>query len=153
MACRKGHLGVLRPLQQHLGPQGLEDRDWCGITALHHAAEKGHEEVAAFLLGQGADASSRNNVGGSALTLAVEEGHLGVVSLLLRHMGAGGLEARGRDGGTVLHCAASRGHEEMVAFLLRQGAQADTMDSDGLTPLMYAWCACSSSPWRGRGLR
>jgi ankyrin repeat protein len=108
------------------------------MTALHYAAEWGHEEVVAFLLGQGADASSRTYEGASALTLAFGKGHLGVVSLLLHHMGPAGLEARGGDGGTVLHWAASRGHEETVGFLLSQGAQAHTTDDDGITPLMSA---------------
>jgi ankyrin repeat protein len=142
LACRKGHLGVVRLLQQHLGAhnllQRLEDRDGWGMTALHHAAKKGHEEVVAFLLEQGADASSRSTQRNTALSLAYKHGRLGVVSLLLRHMGQAGLEARGRDGGTVLHWAASKGHEEMLAWLLSQGAQADTTDSDGITPLMYA---------------
>jgi ankyrin repeat protein len=138
LACKQGHLGVVRLLQQHLGAQGLEGRDRWGMTALHHAAEKGHDEVVAYLVAQRADASIRTNRGETPLSLACERGRLVVVSLLLRHMGQAGLEAKGGDGGTVLHWAASKGHEDMVAWLLSQGAQADTRDSVGITPLMYA---------------
>jgi serine/threonine-protein phosphatase 6 regulatory ankyrin repeat subunit B len=54
-ACRNGHLGVVKMLVQHMGGRGLNDRNDRGWTALHFAAEFGHDEVVRFLLLAGAD--------------------------------------------------------------------------------------------------
>jgi ankyrin repeat protein len=48
------------------------------------ASAKGHTEVVRSLLAMGADADAENRYGESAIDLAVEEGYLGVVRLLLK---------------------------------------------------------------------
>ena len=55
-----------------------------GWTALHNAADKGYEDVAALLLENGADANATTSSGMSALHWAARNGHIRLVELLLR---------------------------------------------------------------------
>jgi ankyrin repeat protein len=74
------------------------------------------------------------------LAVAADEGHVGVVRLLL---GRGAeVKAVGRNGDTPLHDAAARGHEEVVNVLLSSGADSSIKSHDGFTALMRA-------AWRG----
>jgi ankyrin repeat protein len=137
-ACWKGHLGVVRVLVQHTGPQGLEETDDYGRTALHRAARGGHEDVVAYLLGEGAHADSKNDLDSTPLMSACWKGHLGVVRVLLQHTGAEGLEETDYYGRTVLHLAAKYGQAEAMALLLGQGADVNATTDSGRTPLMLA---------------
>jgi ankyrin repeat protein len=109
-----------------------------GMTALLFAAEEGHEEVVAYLLANGADAMRLDEFGNTPLLNASDRGHLGVVLLLLEHMGGQGLEARDDCGSTALQLAVYRGREEVTAELLRHGARADTIDNYGGSTLKDA---------------
>jgi ankyrin repeat protein len=53
-------------------------------------------------------------------------------------MGGKGLEERDEDGWTALHYAVDGDHEEVATLLLRHGAQTNSKNGDGLTPLMLA---------------
>jgi ankyrin repeat protein len=145
LACMKGHLGVVRVLLHHmggalssLGAQALHQADDTGRTALHWASLGGHGETVAFLLGQGAQANSRDTFGRTPLLYGCEKGHLGAVRVLARHMGEEGLKERYAGAKTVLHWAATEGHEEVVALLVGMGAQANSKDAFSKTPLMWA---------------
>jgi ankyrin repeat protein len=61
-ASRRGHLGVVKTLLHMVGNDAIEERDGEGWTALLFAAAGGHEEVSAFLLSNGAQASSENHI-------------------------------------------------------------------------------------------
>jgi ankyrin repeat protein len=138
LACEKGHLGGVQALAQHLGGQRLDKKSRFGKTALHFAAEWGHEEVVKFLLGQGAQASSSDVEGIAPLMLACKGGHMGIVRLLVQHMGGQGLDSASKEGWTSLCYAAYAGHEEVVKFLLSNGAQALRADNHDRTPFMLA---------------
>jgi ankyrin repeat protein len=139
-ACEKGRVSVLQVLIEHTGSQGLEAKDNKGRTALHCAANEGHEETAAFLLDQGADATATNDYGRTPLMLACERRRLGVVRVLVQHMGEEGLEMRSHGAFAALNFAASRGHADIVALLLSKGACADVMTThiNAQTPLISA---------------
>jgi ankyrin repeat protein len=137
-ASANGHVGVVQTLVQHRGGEGLEERDWHGKTALHHAAGMGHEEIVAFLLGQGAVASLTDVEGVTPLMCGSGDGHLEVVEILLQHSGGQGLGDRDRDGCTALHYAASWGYDEVVSFLLVAGADPTVTDNEGRTPQTLA---------------
>jgi ankyrin repeat protein len=138
MACEEGQTGVVKVLLQHVGPEALQETNEHGLTALHYAAMWGHEATVTFLLGEGAQANSKDKVGTTSFMMACEEGHMGVVKVLLQHVGAQAFQATDEDGQTALHAAAGCGNEEIVSFLLGQGAQANSRDEDGATPLMMA---------------
>jgi ankyrin repeat protein len=139
-ASEKGRVSVLQVLLEHSGTQGLEERDHKDWTALHRAADEGHEETAAFLLDQGANATATDRYGQTPLMLACQKRPLGAVRVLVQHMGEEGVEMRSHGGMTALHFAASRGHAETVAFLLSKGARADVRStkSNAQTPLISA---------------
>jgi ankyrin repeat protein len=134
LACENGHLGVVQMLVTHTGLHGLEDRDLNEKTALHHAAVNGHGEVVAFLLGKGAQASTRDQHKSTPLICACEISGLDVVRMLVQHTGGEGLDARNEDyGWTALHGAAFYGREEVVKFLLLAGADSSITDNEGRT--------------------
>jgi ankyrin repeat protein len=137
LACENGHMGVVRMLVMHTraqsGAQGLEQRDLNGKTALRCAAQEGHGEVVAFLLCNGAQASTRDNDNVTPLMSACDDGHLDVVRMLVQHTGWGGLDARDEiHGWTALHRAAFWGRAEVVRFLLA-GADPTITDNKGRT--------------------
>jgi ankyrin repeat protein len=134
VAAEHGQLGVARLLVQRGANIHATVQHW-GRTALHYAAYGGHVEVVAFLLGKGAQASTRDNYNVTPFMVACIKGHLGVVRMLLHHTGGEGLDARDDENGwTALHGAAFLGCEEVVRFLLLSGADPMITDSKGRTP-------------------
>jgi hypothetical protein len=55
-----------------------------GFTPLHHAAERGREDVAAYLIERGTDVNTADGAGWTPLRLAAKQGHLAVVKRLVR---------------------------------------------------------------------
>jgi ankyrin repeat protein len=136
-ASERGHLRVVLLLLEHTEGQGLETGNIAGYTALHKAIEGRHEEVVAELLRHGARADTVDNGGNSALSSAVDSGLLGVVKLLVDHLGTQALHERDPEGRGLLHHAAFWAEEDMVAYLVGKGLQPSITDNDGMTPLMY----------------
>jgi ankyrin repeat protein len=73
MACQGCHVGVARLLLEQ-GGEGLEVRDDEESTALHHAAEGGHEQIIRFLLLAGANSTPKNKYGTTPRDLAMATG-------------------------------------------------------------------------------
>jgi ankyrin repeat protein len=70
------------------------------------------------------------------LKVAAQEGHVGVVRLLLER--GAEVHAVTLDGETALHDAARRGHEEVVNVLLTSGADSGIKSDASYTALMWA---------------
>jgi ankyrin repeat protein len=144
LACRRGYVAVVRILLQHmgthdlLGAEAMQETDDKGCTALYWAAYRGHEAVVSLLLEQGAHADSRSTAGHTPLLVASEQGHRGVVRMLLQHMGAEGLQEKDANGKTVLHWAVEKGYHKAVKLLLLAGADPTITDNEGRTPLALA---------------
>jgi ankyrin repeat protein len=107
------------------------------VGILHCAAEGGSEEVVKFLLDQGGEADIDCD-GKTPLHYACSSGHVGVVELLLQHLGMQALEERDERGRTAVHFAVVGKKEEVLALLLSKGAQAGVADDSGTTPFMKA---------------
>jgi ankyrin repeat domain-containing protein 17 len=138
VASKKGHLGVARVLLEHMGGKDVDSRDDEGKTALCYAAGGGHEDMVAFLLSKGANATITSNDGLTPFMEASRCGHIGVARLLLEHMGGQGVDSRDNRGKTALHHAAGYGDEEVVLFLLGSGANDSSQCQERWTPLMDA---------------
>ncbi|KAJ1257763.1 hypothetical protein BS78_10G021200 [Paspalum vaginatum] len=111
-------------------------------SPLHLAAAKGHHEIAALLLENGADVNARNIYGQTALMQACRFGHWEVVQTLLvfrcNVSKADGLSSR-----TALHAAAAGGHVKCARLLLAAaagdgGRLANRAGSGGVTALHLA---------------
>ena len=106
-------------------------------TALMFAVNRGHENVAAALLKNGADVNATNDYGQAALHTAVFSGHPNIVLLLIEH-GADVNQPSRR--GYPLHIAAghaSSNRVEIVKLLLENGAKVDVRAKNHSTPLHW----------------
>lgn len=108
-----------------------------GMTALHWAAERGDDDLAA-LLGSGADVRAVTRIGRhTPLHVAARNGHDRIVRRLLE--ANADVHARTTTGAAALHFAAAAGSTESIAVLLDRGAEIDVREPEwGQTPLMFA---------------
>jgi ankyrin repeat protein len=102
-------------------------------TALHLAADGGHEAVVRVLLENGADLALKNYFGIPVLHSAAHNGQKAVVQLLLEN--GADIEAKNESGATALHWAADGDHDTVVLLLLEKGANVEAKDNRGETAL------------------
>ncbi|KAB1210730.1 E3 ubiquitin-protein ligase XBAT33 [Morella rubra] len=86
-------------------------------SPLHFAAAKGHNEIVALLLENGADVNSRNYCGQTALMQACRYGHWEVVQTLLLFR-CNVIRADYLSGRTALHFAAINGHPRCIRLVM-----------------------------------
>lgn len=121
-------------------PIDLEYPDDLKRTALHWAAVSGKENLTRQLLLRKifprADVHATTDRGKTALHLAAQQGHAGVVDILL-DAGADPM-ARSDGGWTALHNAAHKGHAEVIEVLVLRGCNVNVCTSAGMTALHWA---------------
>ena len=132
------YLGFDKAVELVLLEEDLYSRNNYGQTALHLAAEQGHEVVVQLLIDREAVISVRDEEGSmlshqpawssnqAATQLPPSEGADIVVNI------------QNKNGETALHSAAHWGHEEVVQLLLSSGADATLRNDDGQTALHCA---------------
>ena len=97
----------------------------------------GTPEIVSLLINKGADVNAVSENGWWPLGLAVNRGHLEMVSRLL----AAGAQVNRQDKEsqlTPLHMAALKGYGKICALLIEKGADVNAKGPDGRTPLYYA---------------
>ena len=112
--------------------------DGCGHMAatLYEAARSGDVVEVRGMVAAGSDVEERGgDEGGTPLHVAAEEGHVGVMRVLLE-MDAE-KEAKAADGSTLLHQAAHNGHVEAMELLVQMGVDEEAKDANGRTPLHH----------------
>lgn len=80
LAAWKGRLDAVKWLLERGARINSAQRQW---SALHYAVFAGHQEVAQYLIAQGADVNARSTNGSSVLMMAIYEGHEDMVRTLL----------------------------------------------------------------------
>ncbi|XAR71738.1 hypothetical protein NMG60_11018141 [Bertholletia excelsa] len=97
-------------------------------SPLHFAAAKGHNEIVALLLENGADVNSRNYCGQTALMQACRYGHWEVVQTLMLFK-CNVTRADYLSGRTALHFAAVNGHVRCIRLVVADFVPSAPIDS------------------------
>jgi ankyrin repeat protein len=132
-ACRDGRKDLVELLIQKGADLNAEDVE-ASLTALwfHHV------DVLELLLANGADVNAADRWGWSLLHYTALHGDADTTRMLL-DKGANPNTVERQRGLTPLHCAAlRRGKKTVAEMLLAHGANMDTRDWDGKTPLSLA---------------
>ena len=109
-------------------PNLLHERDACGATLLHAAAQNANIEAVAALLEAGCDINAQTAMEkATPLHRACEDGDLEVVRLLV-DAGADFLHPT-IEGFRPIHEAARFGHDSVVKYLLLSGCPADCLST------------------------
>ena len=112
-------------------------KDALGRTPLHIAAEKGHGDVAMFLVESGADVNLTDANGNTPLIFIIHKiGNLEITKQLLEKGAL--VNTQNRTGETALMYAAWRGHSDIVSLLLENRADATLKNRQGDTALTLA---------------
>ena len=138
IAAEKGHINAVTSLVECGANVDLQDKD--GQTALHHAMQSPQAsicEVLSCLIKNGADVNAHTFHIETPLMLASRDGHVNVVTFLIKH--GADVDLQDKDGDTALHYAASFSDvfPEIVETLLNLGA-SHMCNHQGLTPLHQA---------------
>jgi cytohesin len=131
-AVAEGNVELTRQYLEE-GPGLLNQRNSDLFTPLNLAAERGQTEVAALLLGMGADPTIGDRENSQPIHLAAISGSVPILDLILGK----GIDIDTRDINlmTPLLFAASRGQAEMCRHLIKLGADVKARDINGLGPL------------------
>lgn len=156
-------LGLLKDAGVDLNQGDRRNRASRTRTPLQEAARKGWSEGVDFLIKAKVELDAEDDVGATALTLAVRAGKQSVVKMLLAagaspdggesarmaplHEAASPdmaklllehealLDSRDKSGATSLHHQARAGRADMIDFLLLTGAELEVQDERGRTAL------------------
>lgn len=137
---RDKNCGLLQLLVAVQGAYSVRDAE----RGLLVAAENGYTDCVAVLLQAGINPEIVDSSCGSALSTAASAGHDDVVRHLAAVVSRSGLNAKWR-GSTALHRAVASGRGMCVGALVDAGANLNTVDSAGDTPLIVAAKHCRQS--------
>lgn len=136
------------------GQVDVSMRDFGGNTPLHNAilpyqdvGETNNEIVRLLIERGGAKMDARTYRGRTPLHRAVRLDQNKIAKLLLENGGVTTVDMKDRCGKTPLHNAASKGNSALVLMLLESGANTDTRDISGRTPLMDAAAPDLDEEW------
>ena len=114
----------------------VPDEDW-EVQALFHACKGGELHEVEKLLRKPLHPDMKTQYSRTALQLAAEAGHMGIVRLLLK-AGADADVADNSWSTTALHLAAENGHLDVVRRLVGAGVNKDAANYAGSTALHLA---------------
>jgi len=109
-----------------------------GKTALHIAAENGHQSSVWLLLDRLPDIHAQDDRGRTALHLAIDKKRASVVQALLARRTDTSVDVQDSDGLTALHLACRDGQESLVDLLMKANAQLEIRNREGQTALHLA---------------
>jgi ankyrin repeat protein len=136
MTCaRTGSAAAVKSLLTSGADPNAKETRW-EQTALMWALAADHPATARTLMEHGANVQARSKAGFTPLMFAAQQGDMDSVRALL----AAGAEinAATPQHGNVLTVASGSGHEALSIFLLEKGADPNSPDHRGVTPLHYA---------------
>ncbi|KAH8299485.1 hypothetical protein KR044_001792, partial [Drosophila immigrans] len=107
-----------------------------GLSALHLAAQNGHNQSSRELLMAGADPDVQNKYGDTALHTACRYGHAGVTRILLSALCDP--NKTNLNGDTALHITCAMGRRKLTRILLEADARLSVKNAQGDTPQSIA---------------
>jgi ankyrin repeat protein len=120
LAAAFGHFAIVKYLFEKGADLTAVATNGTGYNALTGAVASGREEIAIWLLENGADANYRYGAGYTPLLTAAANGHLNIVKDLLVH--GADIHAKANDGKNAIAIAEERKHSDVVEFLRSKGA-------------------------------
>ncbi|MHC4631174.1 MAG: ankyrin repeat domain-containing protein [Planctomycetota bacterium] len=123
---RFGDLAIVKSLVEK--GADINAKDTSGRAALHYAVEKGHKDIVKLLIANGADVNVKDKDGSTPGHIALGENNRSMLELLI---------AKGANLDSI-HLAAYKGDLDRVRSFIEKGADVNTTDSYGATPLHYA---------------
>jgi len=136
VASKEGHVHIVTKLLLQENTN-VNKRGYNGRTALWHACDYGKEGIVDALLDANADQNICNNQSDSPLLMASKNGHVQIVTKLLRQEN-NNVNQRWQHGWTALYNACLNGHEDVVDALLDANADPNICTEIGTSPLMIA---------------
>ncbi|MEE9442081.1 MAG: ankyrin repeat domain-containing protein [candidate division Zixibacteria bacterium] len=101
----------------------VNQKDNYDNTLLHIAADSGYVKIAEYLLGEGADISTKNAEGNTPLHLAALFGHVGVSELFIQNKAD--LNAVNVQLYTPLHSAVFNGQDDLSRLCIEKGVDIE----------------------------
>jgi uncharacterized protein len=120
LAAAFGHFPIVKYLFEMGADVTAAATNGTGYNALTGAVASGREEIAIWLLENGADANYRYGPGYTPLLTAAANGHLNIVKDLLAH--GADIHAKANDSRNAVTIAEERKHTDVVEFLRSKGA-------------------------------
>ena len=115
----------------------MDTKDYTGLSALHYACNHGLIDIVKMLVEAGAGVRAADNNGDTFLILAAYHGSTDTVRYFLC-LPEIELNHRADDNKTALLCAVEENHTDIAQLLIDAGADMDTKDNEGRSPLHYA---------------
>jgi ankyrin repeat protein len=119
LAAAFGHFPIVKYLFEKGADLTAAATNGTGYNALTGAVTGGREEIAIWLLENGADANYRYGPGYTPLLAAAASGHLNIVKDLLVH--GADVYAKANDGKSAVVIAEERKHPEVAQYLRSRG--------------------------------
>ncbi|KAF4161541.1 hypothetical protein CNMCM6936_003382 [Aspergillus lentulus] len=120
----------------------LEDKDYLGMTKLHHAVQAGDLGLVETLIKSGASANFRDKHGQTPLHYAAERGFIDCMEVLVKH--GGDLHIIDNSGFSPFLWAVAAGQEGITARMLFMDPGVNSLTVDGKSAL--AWAASLGWP-------
>lgn len=128
---RAVHAGDLDQIKRHIfHGTDLNQRDREGDTALHVAARRGRLVIAEYLVDNGAELEATDKAGRTPLDEALLAGKISIANLLIKK--GASIDPQQQLFNAIESKADFR---DLFRFLIRHGADVNTTNADGQTPL------------------
>ncbi|GAB0097995.1 Ankyrin repeat [Sergentomyia squamirostris] len=125
-------LKVIQETRGALHSALLGTRNFGGFSALHLAAQNGHNQSCREILLAGGDPDVQNNYGDTPLHTACRYGHAGATRILLS--AKCDLQRVNLNGDTALHIACAMGRRKLTRILLEANCKQDQKNGQNETP-------------------
>ncbi|XP_037715935.1 uncharacterized protein LOC119550972 [Drosophila subpulchrella] len=132
----KGRAKVAHQTIEALHNSALSIANNEGLSALHLAAQNGHNQSSRELLLAGADPDVQNNYGDTPLHTACRYGHAGVTRILLSALCDP--NKTNLNGDTALHITCAMGRRKLTRILLEADARLGIKNAQGDCPMHIA---------------